>query len=127
VALQFLQSFNQRIDMKHFDDKSFGDRLQKAAEARQAMLHRAKRSADDPGVLQRAAERQAIVAAREARKEAKARAAAEQAVREEAEKAEQAAIAALKAREEADLAVAAQAEQKAKRDARYAARKKRKA
>ena len=41
--------------------------------------------ADDAIVLQRKAERQAIIAAREARNEAKARAALEQAVREEAE------------------------------------------
>ncbi|MBN8913377.1 MAG: hypothetical protein J0H65_15230 [Rhizobiales bacterium] len=114
--------------MKYFNDKFFGERLQTASEARLAMLRRAKKpSADDPKVLQRTAERHAIVAAREARKEAKARAAAEQAAREETEKAEQAALAARKAREEADLAVAAQAEQKALRDARYAARKKRKA
>jgi hypothetical protein len=112
--------------MKQFNDKFFADRLQSAAKARQAMLQRARMpAADDPAVLKRKAERQAIVAAREARREAKEREAKEQAAREEAEKAEQAAIAALKAREEADLAVAEQAEQKAKRDARYAARKKR--
>lgn len=108
--------------MKQFNDKFFADRLQSAAKARHAMLQRARMpAADDPAVLKR----QAIVAAREARREAKEREAKEQAAREEAEKAEQAAIAALKAREEADLAVAEQAEQKAKRDARYAARKKR--
>jgi hypothetical protein len=106
--------------MRHFNDKFFGERLQKASEARQAMLKRAEKlPADHPDVLQRVAERQAIAAAREARNEAKAQAAIEQA--------ERAAEAARKAREEADLAVAAQAEQKAARDARYAARKKRKA
>ncbi len=114
--------------MKHFNDKFFGERLQKAAEARQAMLKRAQKpAADDPTVLQRTAERQAIVAAREARNEAKALAAQERVAREEAEKAEQEEIRKLKAREEADRAVAEQAEQKAARDARYAARKKRKA
>ncbi len=112
--------------MRHFNDKFFGERLQKASEARQAMLKRAEKpAADDPKVLQRKAEREAIVAAREARRETKEREAKEKAAREEAEKAEQAAIAALKAREEADRAVADLAEQKAKRDARYAARKKR--
>lgn len=114
--------------MKHFNDKFFGERLQKAAEARQAMLKRAQKpAADDPMVLQRTAERQAIVAAREARNEAKALAAQERVAREEAEKAEQEEIRKLKAREEADRAVAELAEQKAARDARYAARKKRKA
>jgi hypothetical protein len=114
--------------MRHFNDKFFGERLQKASEARQAMLKRAEKlPADHPDVLQRVAERQAIAAAREARNEAKAQAAIEQRAREEAEQAERAAEAARKAREEADLAVAAQAEQKAARDARYAARKKRKA
>lgn len=114
--------------MKHFNDKFFGERLQKASEARQAMLKRAERlPADHPLVLQRAAERQAIAAARDARQEAKTQAAIEQRAREEAEKAELAEIAARNAREEADRAVAEQAEQKAARDARYAARKKRKA
>lgn len=114
--------------MRYFNDKFFGERLQKASEARQAMLKRAEKlPADHPKVLQRTAERQAIVAACEARKEAKAQAAVEQRAREEAEEAERVAEAARKKREEADRAVAAQAEQKAARDARYAARKKRKA
>jgi hypothetical protein len=114
--------------MKHFNDKNFGDRLQAAAKARQAMLQRAaKPAADDPVVLQKKAEREAIVAAREARIEAKARAEVERAAREAAEQAETAAANKLAAREEADRQVAIQAEQKAVRDAKYAARKKRKA
>lgn len=114
--------------MKHFNDKNFGDRLQAAAKAKQAMLQRAaKPAADDPVVLQKKAERQAIVAAREARIEAKARAEAERAAREAAERIEREANAKREAREEADRQVALQAEQKAIRDAKYAARKKRKA
>lgn len=114
--------------MKDFNDKNFNSRLAKASEAKLAMLRRAQKpSPDDPMVLQRKAERQALVAAREARNEAKAREARERAVREEAERIEQAAILARNAREEADQAVASQAEQKALRDARYAARKKRRA
>jgi hypothetical protein len=114
--------------MKHFNDKFFGNRLQAANDARQAMLKRAEKpAADDPKVLERKAEREAIAAARAAREEAKARAEIEQRAREEAEKAERATLAAISAREEADRAVAMQAEQKAARDARYAARKKRKA
>lgn len=124
-----LSSFlNHRTDMKDYNDKQFSQRLSKANEAKQAMLRRAQKpSADDPIVLQRKAEREAIVAAREARNEAKARAAIELAARQEAERIEQEAIDKRNAREEADRAVASQAEQKAMRDARYAARKKRKA
>ncbi|AHB48687.1 hypothetical protein W911_10250 [Hyphomicrobium nitrativorans NL23] len=107
---------------------NFGTRILKASEAKQAMLRRAQKPApDDPTVLQRKAERQAIVAAREARKEAKAQAAIELAAKEAAERAEQEALKERLAREEADQAVALLAEQKAMRDLRYAARKKRKA
>lgn len=114
--------------MRQPHDNNFDTRLRKASEAKQAMLRRAQRPApDDPRVLQRKAERQAIVAAREARMEAKARAAIELAASEAAERAEQAALMERNAREEADLAVALLAQQKALRDARYAARKKRKA
>ena len=60
--------FYRRIDMKHFNDKNFGNRLQAAAQARQAMLKRAEKpAADDPQVLARKAEREAIAAARAAR------------------------------------------------------------
>lgn len=114
--------------MKDYNDKQFSQRLNKANEAKQAMLRRAQKPpADDPMVLQRKAEREAIAAARQARNEAKARAALELAARQEAERIEQEAIEKLRAREEADRAVAVLAEQKAMRDARYAARKKRKA
>ena len=114
--------------MKQFNGKNFGDRLEAAAKARQAMMQRAaKPAADDPAVLQKKAEREAIIAAREARMEAKAREEAERATREAAELADLAAANKLAAREEADRQVALQAEQKAARDARYAARKKRKA
>jgi hypothetical protein len=114
--------------MNHFGDKNFSERLQAAAKAKQAMLQRAaKPAADDPVALKKKAERQAIVAAREARVEAKARADAERAASDAAELAELAAASKLAAREEADRQVALLAEQKAARDARYAARKKRKA
>jgi hypothetical protein len=114
--------------MRDFNDKRFGDRLRTASEAKQAMLTRAKKpAADDPEVLQRKAERQALVAAREARAAEKAQLALERAAKEQAELAELAVLREKQAREEADRAVASQAEQKALRDARYAARKKRKA
>lgn len=114
--------------MRQPHDSNFNSRLLKASEAKQAMLRRAQRPApDDPMVLQRKAERAAIVAAREARREMKERAASELAARQAAEQAEETALMERKAREEADMAVALLAEQKAQRDARYAARKKRKA
>ena len=102
-------------------------RLRNATQAKQAMRLRAERpGADDPAVIERKAAREAIVTAREARLEAKARADSERAAREASEQAEQAALKKRQAREMADREVAMAAEQKTVRDARYAARKKRK-
>jgi hypothetical protein len=119
--------------MKKFQDKSAADRLKDAAAARQAMLEKLKAQMprpDDPAVQQRIAAQIALQKAREEREAAK-RAEKERIVREEAERI---------AREEAEKIAAAQREaeriaaekelheaaQKAVRDARYAARKKRK-
>lgn len=114
--------------MRDFKGQSFGDRLRNAAQAKQAMIRRAEKpSADDPDVIKRQEERRAIVAAREIRAEAKAKAAQELAERQAAELAEREAREKREARELADREVALAAEQKALRDARYAARKKRKA
>ena len=114
--------------MRDLKEKSFQDRQQAANQARRAMLERAKRpAADDPAVVEQRAARSAIVAARGARQEAKEHAAREQAEREAAERVEQEIRAKQEAREAADREVARLAEQKAQRDARYAARKKRKA
>ncbi len=75
-----------RSNMKQFNGKNFGDRLEAAAKAKQAMMQRAaKPPADDPAVLQKKAEREAIIAAREARIAAKAREEAERVTREAAE------------------------------------------
>ncbi len=120
----------------------FGDRLATAAAAKQALLEKAKAKANDPELLKKQAERAAIAAAREARenerREAKraeeARIAAErEAARiaaEEAAAAAAAEAAAAAAAAEAERAarrklkpVLTEAEQKAARDARYAARK----
>jgi len=125
--------------MSAFKENDLKERLNTAAEAKRAMLERfrAKPAADDPAVIEREEARKALAAARETRvaerktaKEAEAaRLAAEQAERE-AQAARQAADAAvrevtLKAeQEERDAAL--EAERKAARDARYAARKKRK-
>ena len=125
--------------MSAFKENDLKERLSTAADAKRAMLERfrAKPAADDPAVIEREEARKALAAARETRvaerktaKEAEAaRLAAEQAERE-AQAARQAADAAvrevtLKAeQEERDAAL--EAERKAARDARYAARKKRK-
>ena len=118
-----------RKSMSTFGDKNFSDRLQDAARAKQALLQKFKSQPgpDDEIVKERKAKRQAIVAAREAR--AREREAIKL-------KAEQDRIE-LEAREEADRValrerelqehMAQEAEKKAIRDARYAARKKRKA
>ena len=115
--------------MSGFKDK-ITDRLADAAKAKQDLLERFKAKVDDPAILQKQAERVAIAAARDQRqaerkaakeaeairlKEEAARAAIEQAEREAAEKL---------AQEAAEKALAF--EQKKKRDARYAARKKKK-
>lgn len=115
---------------------TFGDRLSTAAKAKQALLERARAKANDPGLAERQAAHRAVAAEREERlakrqaekKAAEERAAAERAAAEaakreadriEAERLEAERIA------EADRLVAEAAEQKAARDARYAARKSR--
>ncbi len=118
--------------MNGYKHNTFNDRATASAKAKQALLEkfRAKPAPDDPEVLRKQAERQAIIEAREKR-------AAERRLAKEAEAAEQARLEALKqaeqARLEAEAAVlkaeeakaeqARLAAQKAARDARYAARK----
>ena len=91
--------------MSQFNENSMTDRLKAANEARQAALarFRDRPPADDPAVLARKAEREQIVRDREIRTRA----------RDEARAAE----------EKVEQAAAARLEQKALRDARYAARK----
>lgn len=114
--------------MKKPKGDQFQDRIQNKAKAKQALLEKlkARPAADDPEVLKRQAERLAISEAREARAKeraaAKEREAAEQAAREEAERAEEERRKIQEVEDEAKL----KAEQKAARDARYAARKNRK-
>ena len=118
--------------MNGYKNNTFSDRASASAKAKTALLEkfRAKPAADDPEVLRKQAERQAIVEAREKR-------AAERKLAKEAEAAEQARLDALKAAEQARLeaeAAALKIEEakaeaakvlaaKAARDARYAARK----
>ena len=118
--------------MRDFKDKQLGDRLQNAAQAKQAMLRKLQSmpGADDPAVIARRAEQQAIAAAREARiaerAAAKVKAEAERAEREALEQTERAALELREAQSKAEHEAALAVEQKAARDARYAARKKRK-
>lgn len=132
--------------MALYREKDIFERRNAALEAKKALLERfkAKPADDDPEVIARRAERQAIIEAREQRarekeqqrKEREALEAIERAKRE-AEEAEQRRIEeerlALEAkqREQQELEristeLAEEAERKAKRDARYAARKTRK-
>ncbi|HTI87657.1 MAG TPA: DUF6481 family protein [Alphaproteobacteria bacterium] len=110
------------------------DRLQAAAKAKQALLERAKAKATDPALAERRAVHNANAAERQKReeqKEAERKAAEERAAVEraaaEAARLEAARLEAerraAEERAEADRLVALAAEQKAARDARYAARK----
>ena len=129
-----------------YRDKSFADRRTAASEAKKALLEKfkAKPAPDDPEMLAKQAERKAILEARERRdaekarlkqeklaREADQRAAAEAAAEVARLAAEEAANAEAKAREAAESEriarlLADEATLKAKRDARYAARKARK-
>ncbi|BAV49298.1 hypothetical protein MesoLj113a_06050 [Mesorhizobium sp. 113-1-2] len=133
------------MDLAIYREKDIFERRNAANEAKKALLERfkSKPAADDPAVLARQAERKAILEAREIREAEKARLKQEKLAREAVEKAEReaAAEAARIAAEEAALAeakikeaeeteriarlLADEAERKAKRDARYAARKQR--
>ncbi|MFC4172056.1 DUF6481 family protein [Microvirga sp. GCM10011540] len=119
--------------MSGFRDKGFGDRLSTAESARKAMQQRfqSKAAMDDPALAERKAARQAVSAAREVRlaeREAakladKAREAAEREARETAERNLRLEEQARETLEREERQVALEIEQKAARDARYAARK----
>jgi hypothetical protein len=118
--------------MAGYNPNNFNDRAAAAAKAKQALIERFKAmpGPDDPAVQAAAAERKAIAEARDKRNaERKATRIAEEA-RLKAE-AQAAAIEKARAEAEAKAEAAARqrallAEQKAARDARYAARKARK-
>lgn len=111
--------------MSGFKEPKFADRQKAAQEARQKVLEkfRAQPAPDDPEVIKRREEREAIAARREqSRLEREAAKAEEKRLAEEAAAADAARI----VREEQEAAarlLAEEADQKAKRDARYAARK----
>jgi hypothetical protein len=112
--------------MSGFKEPSFADRQKAAQQARQDILNKFKSQPgpDDPAVAQRRAEREAQAAERTKAKQVREAAKAEQ-KRLEEEAAAQAAAQLLREKEEAaEREAALEAERKAARDARYAARKK---
>ena len=118
--------------MMAFKGDKFQDRAATAAEARKKLAERFKQAPkpDDPRVIALAEERRAIAEARELRQAERAKIKAEQEV-QKAEEARLKAIEDARTAEEARLAAIQErarqlqiaAEQKAARDARYAARK----
>ena len=111
--------------MSGFKEPGFTDRQKAALQAKRDLLDkfRAQPGPDDPEVLKRRTEREAIAIRREAARQAREAELADQKQREEAAAAAEAArIEREKEEEDARLA-ALENEQKAKRDARYAARK----
>jgi len=117
-----------------YQDPSLHDRQKNAMAAKQAMLQKFREKAEDPNLAARQAERKAIHEARVVREAERDRLRkleekrlAEEAARKAAEEekirlAAEAEAERLKA-EEAEVMVSLLAEQKAARDARYAARK----
>jgi hypothetical protein len=114
--------------MSGFKEPNFADRQKAAQEARKAILNkfRAQPGPDDPAVMQRQAEREAQAALRAKVRETREAEKAEQKRREEEAAAEAAALLAREKEEAAARELALEVERKAARDARYAARKKRK-
>jgi hypothetical protein len=114
--------------MSGFKEPSFADRQKAALEAKKNILtkFRAKPGPDDPAVMQRQAEREAQAALRTKIKLARDAEKAEKKIREAEQAAAAAALLAREKEEAAAREVALDAERKAARDARYAARKKRK-
>jgi len=114
--------------MRAFNDKNLTERLQTSNQAKQTLIRKfkARPGPDDPVVKERRAKRQEIAAAREARAREK-ETAKKLAIQEHAElEAREAAERAAARERELQEHIAREAEQKAIRDARYAARKKRK-
>src|ERR1700748_1422020 len=111
--------------MSGFKEPGFADRQKAAAQAKKDLLNkfRAQPGADDPQGPKSPAAREAIAANREKTRLAREAEKAEAKRREEEAKAAEAARIAREKEEEAERAAALEAEQKAKRDARYAARK----
>jgi hypothetical protein len=113
--------------MSGFREPGFADRQKAAQQAKKDLLNkfRAQPGQDDPTVAARRAEREAIAANREKARLAREAEKAEAKRRQEQAAAAEAARVAREKEEEAERAAALEADLKAKRDARYAARKER--
>jgi hypothetical protein len=111
--------------MSGFREPGFTDRQKAAQEAKKDLLNkfRAQPQHDDPEVAKRRAEREAIAANREKARLVREAEKAEAKRRDEEAAVEEAARLAREKEEEEARTAAAEVEQKAKRDARYAARK----
>jgi len=111
--------------MRGFKQPSFADRQKAAQQARESLAEkfRAKPGPDDPEVVKKRAEREAVAARREQLRLEREVAKAEEKRRQEEAAVEEAARLAREAEEAAARAAEEEAEQKARRDARYAARK----
>lgn len=111
--------------MSGFKEPGFTDRQKAAQQARRGLLDkfRSQPGPDDPAVAKRRAEREAIAANRERVRQEREATEAEKKRREEDAAALEAARIAREKEEEAARQAALEVEQKAKRDARYAARK----
>src|SRR3954471_16144247 len=112
--------------MSGFREPGFADRQKAAQEAKRAILDkfRAQPGPDDPAVKQRQAEREAQAAARAKAREAREAEKAAKKAEEERLAAEAAAQLAREQEEAVAREATLEAERKAARDARYAARKK---
>ena len=111
--------------MSGFKEPGFADRQKAAQQAKKDLLNkfRAQPGLDDPEVAKRRAEREAVAVRREQAKRERETVKAEQKRREEEAAAAEAARVAREQEEAAAQLAVAEADQKAKRDARYAARK----
>lgn len=116
--------------MREFKGNSLTDRQKNSKTAKQTLIQKMREAPkpSDPEVAARRAAKSALLAANRAKRERhraeKAAAARAEAERQSAAQAAELAETARKKREEADKIVALLADQKAARDARYAARKK---
>jgi hypothetical protein len=108
-----------------FREPGFSDRQKAAQDARKNLLNKFKSQPgpDDPAVVAKRAEREALAVKRAEAKALREAEKAEQKRRDEEAVAQEAARIAREAEEAVSKAAEAEADQKAKRDARYAARK----
>lgn len=104
-------------------DAGLNDRLGAATAAKRAMLEQFRAKQQDPALLERQAQQWAIDEAREIRRAERKAASEAEAARQAAEKAAREAEEKQLAKETAARTAALETEQKARRDARYAARK----